>query len=55
MEVASAEELVVGNAGFIDGWIIVIGPAHHYTGAAYRIRYEEVEEYVKRGVSGGYH
>lgn len=55
MEVASAEELVVGNAGFIDGWIIVIGPAHHYTGAAYRIRYEEVEEYIKRGVSGGYH
>ena len=39
----------------IDGWIIVIGPAHHYTGAAYRIRYEEVEEYIKRGVSGGYH
>ena len=55
MEVGSAEELVVGNAGFIDGWIIVIGPAHHYTGAAYRIRYEEVEEYIKRGVSGGYH
>lgn len=55
MEVGCAEELVVGNVGFIDGWIIVIGPAHHYTGAAYRIRYEEVEQYIKKGISGGYH
>jgi hypothetical protein len=55
MEVGCAEELIVGNAGYIDGWIIVIGPAYHYTGAAYRIRYEEVEEYIKRGISGGYH
>ncbi len=55
MEVESAEELVVGNAGYIDGWIIVIGPAFHYTGAAYKIRYEEVEEYLNKGISGGYH
>lgn len=55
MEVESAEELVVGNVGYIDGWIIVIGPAYHYTGAAYKIRYEEVEEYLNKGISGGYH
>lgn len=55
MEVASAEDLVVGNAGYIDGWIIVIGPAYHYTGAAFKIRYEEVEEFLNKGISGGYH
>lgn len=55
MEVASAEELVVGNVGYIDGWVIVIGPAYHYTGAAYKIRYEEVEEFLNKGISGGYH
>lgn len=55
MEVESAGELVVGNVGYIDGWIIVIGPAYHYTGAAYKIRYEEVEEYLNKGISGGYH
>ena len=55
MEVGCAEELIVGNVGYIDGWVIVIGPAQHYTGAAYRIRYEEVEQYVRIGKSGGYH
>ncbi|MBQ5579056.1 MAG: hypothetical protein IIT40_09475, partial [Prevotella sp.] len=55
MEVGSPDELIVGDVGFVDGWIIVIGPAYHYTGAAYRIRYEEVEQYVKLGRSGGYH
>ena len=55
MEVGSPDELIVGDVGFVDGWIIIIGPAYHYTGAAYRIRYEEVEQYVKLGRSGGYH
>ena len=55
MEVGCPEELVVGNVGFVDGWIIVIGPAHHYTGAAYRLRYEEIEQYIRQGMSGGYH
>ena len=39
MEVSKPEELVVGDAGYIDGWVVVIGPAYHHTGAEYRIRY----------------
>ena len=55
MAVGSAKELVVGEAGFIDGWVIVIGPAVNYTGAAYRLRYPEIEQYLRKGHSGGYY
>jgi len=30
------------NAGFIDGWIIVIAPAYHQMGAEFRLRYVEI-------------
>jgi hypothetical protein len=55
MAVGSAKELVVGEAGYIDGWVIVIGPAVNYTGAAYRLRYPEIEQYLRKGHSGGYY
>ena len=41
------------NAGFIDGWVIVIGQARHYTGAPYRLRYEEIVSFLHTG-EGGY-
>ena len=30
------------NAGFIDGWIVVIAPAHHQMGAEFQLRYLEI-------------
>ena len=54
MSVDSPEELVPVNAGFIDGWVIVIGQAYHYTGAPYRLRYEEIDSYLHAG-DGGYY
>ena len=54
MSVDSPEELVPVNAGFIDGWVIVIGQAYHYTGAPYRLRYEEIDSYLHTG-DGGYY
>ncbi len=53
--VTSARSLVVGNAGFLDGWIVVIGPAEGYTGASYRIRYQEAEPFLRGKRSGGYY
>ena len=47
MEVGKAADLYVGDVGFIDGWVVVIGPARNYTGAAYKIRYQEAEPYLK--------
>ena len=29
------DDLVPVNAGFVDGWVVVIGPALHYTGAPF--------------------
>ena len=46
VEVASANDLIVGEAGFIDGWIVVIGPARNYTGAPFRIRYQAAEPFL---------
>lgn len=55
MEVGKADDLYVGDVGFIDGWIVVIGPAAGHTGAAYRIRYETAAPYLKATRhSGGY-
>ena len=53
MSVDSPEELVPVNAGFIDGWVIVIGQARHYTGATYRLRYDEIVSFLHTG-EGGY-
>lgn len=55
LEVASPDDLVVGHVGFTDGWIVVIGPASHYTGAPFRIRYQAAEPYLKGRRTGGYY
>lgn len=54
-DVPSANDLVIGDAGFIDGWVVVIGPAEGYTGAAYKIRYQVAEPYLKGDRSGEYY
>ena len=53
--VSGSDELVVGDAGYIDGWVVVIGPARGYTGAAYRIRYQVAEPYLQGKRTGGYY
>ena len=53
--VQKPEELVIGNAGYIDGWVIVIGPADHCLGAEYRLRYPEIEPYLRLGKNGRYY
>ncbi len=54
MQVQSADELYVGNAGYIDGWVMVIGPAQQSSGTAYRLRYEQMEKYLRIGDEGYY-
>lgn len=54
MEVSSADDLYVGNAGYIDGWVLVIGPAQQSSGTAYRLRYEQMEKYLRIGNEGYY-
>ena len=46
---------MVGEAGFIDGWIVVIGPARNYTGAPFRIRYQAAEPFLWGSKRGGYY
>lgn len=52
MEVGSADELYVGNVGYIDGWVIVIGPARNTSGAEFRIRYSDAERWLRVGCEG---
>lgn len=40
------------NAGFIDGWIIVIAPAYHQMGAEFRLRYMEILPALNTSVEG---
>lgn len=54
MEVARAEDLYVGQCGFIDGWVIVVGPAEGTSGAEYRLRYPEIEQWLVPAKGGGY-
>ncbi len=54
MQVQSADELYVGNAGYIDGWVMVIGPAQQSSGTAYHLRYEQMEKYLRIGDEGYY-
>lgn len=42
------------NAGFIDGWIVVIAPAHHQMGAEFRLRYLEVLSALRTSEEGYY-
>lgn len=51
----TVNELVVGNVAYTDGWIVVIGPANGYTGAAYRIRYQAAEPFLKGSKNGDYY
>lgn len=52
MEVGNADALYVGNAGFIDGWVIVIGPARNTSGAEFRIRYSDAEQWLNESREG---
>lgn len=54
MEVAKPEELYVGDCGFVDGWVVVIGPARGTSGAEYRLRYPEVERWLVPADGEGY-
>lgn len=54
VDVSSADGLVVGDVAFLDGWVVVIGPAQGYTGAAYLIRYQDAEPYLKGKPGGRY-
>ena len=54
MEVSSPDALYVGDVAFIDGWVIVIGPARGTSGAQYRLRYPEIEKWLKPAKGGGY-
>lgn len=54
MEVSRAEDLYVGDCGFIDGWVVVVGPARGTSGAAYRLRYPEIEQWLRPAKGNGY-
>lgn len=54
IQVRSADELYVGNAGYIDGWVLVIGPAQQSNGTTYRLRYEQIEKNLRIGSEGYY-
>lgn len=54
MEVASADDLYVGDVAFIDGWILVTGPACGTSGAEYKLRYPEVEKWLVPANGKGY-
>lgn len=54
VDVSSADGLVVGDVAFLDGWVVVIGPAQGYTGAAYLIRYQDAEPYLQGKPGGRY-
>lgn len=54
MEVASADGLYVGNVAFVDGWVIVVGPARNSSGAEYRLRYPEIEQWLVPAKGDGY-
>ncbi len=54
MDVEGPDGMRPVQAGFIDGWVVVIGPARGYKGAPYRLRYEEIEQYLKTSLGGYY-
>ncbi len=52
LDAESPYDLVPVNAGFVDGWVVVIGPAMNYTGAPFRLRYEEILPYLRTSENG---
>lgn len=54
MEVARPEDLYVGDCGFIDGWVVVVGPARGTSGAEYRLRYPDIEQWLVPASGDGY-
>ena len=54
LDVDVPEGLLPVNAGFTDGWIIVIGPAYHRTGAEFKLRFMDILQYLKSDYSGYY-
>ena len=54
LDVDAPEGLLPVNAGFTDGWVIVIGPAYHRTGAEFKLRYMNILEYLRSDYSGYY-
>ena len=54
MEVSSPDALYVGDVAFIDGWVIVIGPARGTSGAEYRLCYPEIEKWLIPAKGEGY-
>lgn len=54
MEVSKPDELYVGDCGFLDGWVVVIGPARGTSGAEYRLRYPEIERWLVTPDGDGY-
>lgn len=54
LDVDVPEGLLPVNAGFTDGWVIVIGPAYHRTGAEFKLRYMDILQYLKSDYSGYY-
>lgn len=54
MEVSRPDELYVGSCAFIDGWVVVIGPARGTSGAEYRLRYPEIERWLVPAGGEGY-
>ncbi len=52
LDAEGPEDLVPANAGFVDGWVVVIGPAKNYTGAPFRLRYEEILPYLRTSENG---
>ena len=55
VEDMSPKDLIVGNVAFIDGWILVTGPANGYTGAIYKIRYQAAEPFLVHPKRGDYY
>lgn len=54
MEVSSPDGLYVGDVAFVDGWVIVTGPARGTSGAEYRLRYPEIEQWLVPAHGEGY-
>lgn len=54
MDAASPAGLYVGNVGYADGWVLVVGPAHDSGGALFRLRYEQTEPWLWKSFDGGY-
>lgn len=54
MEVARPDNLYVGDCGFIDGWVVVVGPARGTSGAPYKLRYPDIEQWLVPAGGEGY-